>query len=83
MSFRALSEDWEQQTGYDSIPTIERVYERTPAGAFCCPWPRCGVVRRDSVAMWRHVHTGHGNNTLPPEAQVPPDLDTPALPSRP
>ena len=65
-----LSLAWEEQTGYDSIPTIERVYERTgrgrtDSGAYKCVWPKCGFARRDSVALWRHVHTAHGSNSLP------------------
>lgn len=62
----ALSLAWEKQTGNDSIPTIERVYERTPNGAYRCVWPRCSFARRDAVRMWRHVHTAHGTPSLPP-----------------
>lgn len=46
----------ERQTGADSIPTIERVYETNSAGNYCCPFPGCEFVRNDAVAMWRHVH---------------------------
>ncbi len=59
------AEDWEalsllleQATGYDSILTIEIHYE-TDTGAYRCVWPGCGFTRRDSYAMWRHVHFGH------------------------
>jgi hypothetical protein len=64
---RALSLDWEKMTGFDSIATIERVYARSPGGAYECVWPKCRFARRDAVAMWRHVHTSHGLNSLPPE----------------
>jgi hypothetical protein len=43
-------------TAHDSIATVERVYDRTPSGAFQCPFPDCDFVRRDAEAMWRHVH---------------------------
>ncbi len=66
---RALSLKWEKQTGYDSIPTIERVYERTAKGAYVCVWPACRFARHDAVALWRHVHTAHGPSSLPPEAR--------------
>lgn len=63
----AISFAWEQCSGHDSIDTIERIYPRTERGALRCVWPGCGFVRRDAEAMWRHVHTGHGNNGLPPD----------------
>ena len=51
---RSLHE--ERETGADSIPTIERVYERTATGAYRCVYPGCAIVRRSPAAMWRHVH---------------------------
>ena len=51
-----LSVMWEKATSYDSIPTIQRIYDRTDSGAFRCPDPDCPFVRRDAVAMWEHVH---------------------------
>lgn len=63
----ALSFGWEQASGYDSIATIERVYSQTPGGAYRCAFPGCGFVRRDAAAMWLHVHTAHGERTLPPD----------------
>lgn len=62
----AISLEWEKQTGYDSIATIERIYERSASGAYCCVWPDCKVARNDAAKMWRHVHTAHGTNSLPP-----------------
>lgn len=60
---RALSVKLEDETMYDSIPTIERIYQTTDSGAYECPWPTCVVVRRDPVVMWRHVHFGmHGKS---------------------
>jgi hypothetical protein len=57
----ALSVRLEEQTGYDSIPTIERVYDRYPNGSYACCWPDCGRRTREAVAMWRHVHfQSHG-----------------------
>ncbi len=69
---REISIAWERQTGADSIPTIERIYGRTDKGAYECVWPECEFKRRDPVAMWRHVHTAHGTNSLPPDL-----IDTP------
>jgi len=54
----AMSLRLEQETGYDSIPTIRRVYDRTDAGAYICCFPDCGVARRDAIVLWRHVHFG-------------------------
>lgn len=59
---------WEQATGADSIPTIERAYDRTPGGAYVCVWPGCDVARRDAEKLWRHVHTAHG--TCSPRVKV-------------
>lgn len=53
---RAYSLTVEQRTGSDSIATIERVYEQTPDGAYCCVFPSCEFRRRDPIAMWKHVH---------------------------
>jgi hypothetical protein len=64
-----LSLDRERVTGEDSIPTIERVYDRTESGAYCCPWPECRTVRHDPVKLWRHVHKyapHHTTTTLTP-----------------
>lgn len=63
----ALSVAWEKKTGCDSIPTIERVYDRARSGAFLCPWPKCNVRWHYAGSMWRHVHSAHGRNDLPPE----------------
>jgi len=65
----ALSLAWEEQTGCDSIDTIRRIYDTTPHGAYLCVWPRCSFARRDATKMWRHVHTAHGKNDLPPDAR--------------
>jgi hypothetical protein len=66
-SVEAISLAWEKKTGCDSIPTIERVYEQTPSGAYCCVEPGCKIRRRDPRAMWQHVHSSHGREDLPPE----------------
>lgn len=60
-----LSQTWEAATGYDGIATIERVYNRRPSGAYVCIHPGCEFARKDSAALWRHVHTAHGD-TMPP-----------------
>lgn len=70
-----LSLAWENVTGYDSIATIERVYAQAASGAYECVWPGCGVARHDATKLWRHVHTAHGANCLPPEGWPPPSLD--------
>lgn len=58
---RALSLRLELDTGCDSIPTIERVYDRTLRGAYECPHPGCRLARMQAAEMWRHVHFGpHG-----------------------
>jgi hypothetical protein len=56
-----LSVRLEEQTGFDSIPTIERVYERFGPGdrSIACVWPNCDHTRRDGKAMWKHVHFHH------------------------
>jgi hypothetical protein len=71
-----LSLAWENVTGYDSIPTIERVYNRSSSGAYVCIWPGCRFTRHDPEVLWRHVHSAHGYNTLPPSGWPPPELDT-------
>lgn len=53
--------DWtlryEADTGYDSIPTIERVYcVGEDEGLYECVHPGCGWRTRDAERMWRHVH---------------------------
>ena len=65
-----LSLAWEAATGADSIPTIERMYDRTHTGAYLCVFPDCRFARRDPETVWRHVHSAHGRNDLPP-----PDVD--------
>jgi hypothetical protein len=74
MDLEAISLDWEKKTGNDSIATIKRIYDRTENGAFKCMWPTCSFARKDAVAMWRHVHTGHGRkagtNSLPPDIEM-------------
>lgn len=68
---RHLSVSLEQQTGFDSIPTIERVYEESDGGAYLCVFPGCGFKRKDATAMWLHVHFGpHGR----PFGPAGPDL---------
>ncbi len=64
----AASLAWEAAHGYDSIPTIERVYEQTLGGAYVCCYPECAFRRRDAEALWRHVHTAHA-----PDSCLPPD----------
>ena len=61
-----LSACWEAASGYDSIKTIERIYDVTGNGAYVCIHPGCAFARKDSAKLWRHVHTKHGKNTLPP-----------------
>lgn len=73
---RLISVQWEEATGYDSIPTVER-YAKSGSGAYLCPWPYCEVRRKDSHAMWRHVHSGHVDRgkrwppSLPPKDWAP------------
>lgn len=64
---RQMTRAWEIATGCDSIATIERIYDTTPAGSYLCIWPRCRFARRDPAALWRHVHSAHGVDHLPPE----------------
>jgi hypothetical protein len=66
---RAISLNWENETGYDSIETIERLYARSASGAYCCVWPHCSFARHDAVALWRHVHTAHGKSSLPTDVR--------------
>jgi hypothetical protein len=58
---RDLSVLLERETGFDSIPTIERMYE-ADSGAYECVFPDCRISRRKAEAMWRHVHfsAAHG-----------------------
>jgi hypothetical protein len=61
--YRALSVRLEQQTGYDSIPTIEGMYEDPDhPGRFVCCFPGCTTATRSAQRMWLHVHFGqkHG-----------------------
>ena len=60
---RELSIRLEHKTGYDSIPTIERIYvdDFGSKRLYACVWPRCAYRCQDSGVMWRHVHFGpHG-----------------------
>lgn len=66
----AVSLAWEAATGCDSIAAIERVYDQTSAGAYVCIQPGCSFARRDPAQLWRHVHTAHGRNDLPPVASA-------------
>ena len=68
LDLEKISLEWEKQTGYDSIATIKRVYDQTPNGAYKCVWPDCKFVRKDAAVLWKHVHTGHGTPSLPPNA---------------
>lgn len=61
-----LSFTWEQESGYDSIATIERVYSRTDGGAYACCFPGCAVTRRDLAKLWLHVHGPQHGDALPP-----------------
>lgn len=54
VALRDLSERLEDRTGYDSIPTIERVYENN--GRYLCPFPGCTVAKTTPELMWHHVH---------------------------
>lgn len=63
----AISLEWEEKTGCDSIATIKRVYDRSPSGAYLCCWPKCKVKRNDAAELWRHVHTDHGGTVGLPE----------------
>ena len=67
----ALSVAWEAKTGCDSIPTIERVYTRTRTGAYICCHPGCEIARHSSELLWRHIHTKHGRDDLPPDTFDP------------
>lgn len=60
-SLDTISTVVEEETGYDSIATIERIYERTARDSIRCCFPRCQFRSRDAEKMWRHVHgvTGH------------------------
>lgn len=54
--YRALSERLEKATGFDSIPTIERVYEATDTGRILCCWLGCKFKSLEAEDVWRHVH---------------------------
>jgi hypothetical protein len=57
VNLQLLSLDLEVETGRDSIPTIERLYDGK------CPWPDCGYRARNAEQMWKHLHfieNGHG-----------------------
>lgn len=66
VDIKAVSVAWEFETGFDSIPTIERLYDRRPSGAIECIFPGCTFARREPEKVWRHAHTAHGRNDLPP-----------------
>jgi hypothetical protein len=51
----ALSVRLEDETGYDSIPTIEMGYSGKP-GVYLCPFPDCEFAHRNAVEMWKHYH---------------------------
>jgi hypothetical protein len=68
---RIISRQWEIVTMCDSIATIEAVYDKSDSGAYMCPVPECDVRRKDSIAMWRHVHTAHYGDQLPPVGWKP------------
>jgi hypothetical protein len=53
-TWREVSVGLEDATGYDSIPTIERIYEDN--GRYLCPFPGCVRATRSAETMWRHVH---------------------------
>jgi hypothetical protein len=59
LDLRAVSIVLEEKTGYDSIPTIERVYRDDPStepARFVCPHQGCRVARDAAEHMWLHVH---------------------------
>lgn len=45
-----FSLDWEEATGFDSIPTIREHYEDE------CVIPGCDYFRTSPIEMWFHVH---------------------------
>lgn len=53
---REVSLILEKRTGYDSIPTIERLYGDEVGGMPPYECAACGYRVRDAVQMWRHVH---------------------------
>lgn len=66
-TLRQLSLVVEQATGYDSIPTIERVYsDQYDDSVMACVHPECSYRSRNSELMWKHVHgligTKHTNS---------------------
>ena len=63
---RTLSLAWEAHTGCDSVDTIERVYMRSWNGAYICCYPDCMFRRRDPEALWKHIHSAHNRDDLPP-----------------
>lgn len=67
IDLEAISLEWEKQTGYDSIATVKRIYDRTPSGAYLCVWPGCEFARKDAAKLWRHVHSSHETKSLPPK----------------
>lgn len=63
----AVTLGWEVYSGFDSIPTMEEVYEQTPGGAYVCIHPGCKFARKDTLKLWVHVHgPAHGQPHYPP-----------------
>jgi hypothetical protein len=54
---RQLSKHIEDDTGYDSVETIEKMYLEGPNSYLCC-FPECSFRRADPEEMWKHVHLG-------------------------
>lgn len=59
-----LSVALEDDTGFDSIPTVERLYD-----GVCC-FPDCEFHRSDPAALWEHVHFSRKHG-LSFEAKLP------------
>jgi hypothetical protein len=51
-----LSVILEEQTGYDSIPIIERLYAKTTRGHIKCCFPDCKYRTPNPADMWVHIH---------------------------
>lgn len=59
-----FSLEWENDTGYDSIPTIETHYVNG------CVVPGCNFQRKDPVEMWFHVHLSKSHDPQYPLDKV-------------
>jgi hypothetical protein len=60
-----LSVEIEADGGWDSIPTIDRMYRWPDEDSACrCVMPGCEFRRHDPVEMWKHVHVS-GHNPVP------------------